>query len=567
MNILDTNIIITGDLDTEESSVEVLDGDIQTDVIYPYTDSLVINLMSVVIASNSNISMGIIDWSYLLSKPNPDPYYTHVHDDIYYLKSELDTNFLVTVDNTSAVINQTVSGQQALTCNFVQRTTATASNYSPTETSSPILYEHLNYGTPSAPFVVNDFLHVKSCYGYVGPIYADVIERYLSGREIWTNRGFNQKITLSIPSTFASAGYQLIVLAVENYPIIVKTSGTTVPTNHIWNYGGWTNNVVVRPKDGIVNIICMGTYWITDMSANYYRNSLGYITGGLSNVISCIDTTTTSGNALGTSFLRITGRSYGVGVSRKTYGYIIYGLDLSTEEASNTTELLDFTTGSTVFAQGTTYSSILSSAISSTTYGFIGGGQVSGGTTANIVFIPNDGISFFYQNKGTLVTARAGHTSVYGTQYGFFLGGVDDGNYATEYIDVTTTTGNATSTNIAFGHSVGAGVSGLQFGVSGPTYGFFAGGVDGGANLSNTIYRLSVDTTAVTISSTGTLTAARAYLTGISGPVYGYFCGGVDLDSIAYNIVDYIDMTVASSNAIDKGDLSIATYTAAGVYQ
>ena len=76
--------------------------------------------------------------------------------------------------------------------------------------------------------------------------------------------------------------------------------------------------------------------------------------------------------------------------------------------------------------------------------------------------------------------------------------------------------------------------------------------------------KVYIDTTLTTGNATdrGDLTVGRGYLAGTSGIKYGFFGGGYPGP---VNTIDYIDMTLISGNATDRGDLTLSRGLLAGV--
>ena len=92
-------------------------------------------------------------------------------------------------------------------------------------------------------------------------------------------------------------------------------------------------------------------------------------------------------------------------------------------------------------------------------------------------------------------------------------------------------------------------------------YGFFGGG--NAANVFNVIDYIDLTLTTGNAIDRGDLTVARTVAAGVSGSIYGFFGGGYT--GSAYCGINYIDLTLLTGNAIDRGDLTVARAGAAGV--
>ena len=90
-------------------------------------------------------------------------------------------------------------------------------------------------------------------------------------------------------------------------------------------------------------------------------------------------------------------------------------------------------------------------------------------------------------------------------------------------------------------------------------YGFFGGGTTGSA--SNIVDYIDATTTSGNALDKGDLTVARITLAGCAGVTYGFFAGGYPGDE---NVIDYINVTTTSGNASDKGNLTATNYSLAG---
>jgi hypothetical protein len=197
-----------------------------------------------------------------------------------------------------------------------------------------------------------------------------------------------------------------------------------------------------------------------------------------------------------------------------------------------------------------------------TTYGFIGGGTT--GTYSNVIdYIILAVTTQNATDTGDLTQVRYGIAGVSGSTYGFFGGGIYFSGsiiYSNiiDYIAIGTTTQNATDTgDLTISRYFAAGVSG-------PTYGFFGGGTNATAPVwKNTIDYITLATTTQNATDTGDLTVSRGLLASVSGSTYGFFGGG--MDGAVKNTIDYITLATTTQNATDTGDLSIGRQLLAGV--
>ncbi len=94
----------------------------------------------------------------------------------------------------------------------------------------------------------------------------------------------------------------------------------------------------------------------------------------------------------------------------------------------------------------------------------------------------------------------------------------------------------------------------------------------GGLQFADTVTALDtieyIDTTTTTGNAiaSGTLTVARDRMGEVYGSKYGFFAGGYVIGSYQkLSVIDYIDITITSMNAMNRGDLTIARYNIVGV--
>jgi hypothetical protein len=126
-----------------------------------------------------------------------------------------------------------------------------------------------------------------------------------------------------------------------------------------------------------------------------------------------------------------------------------------------------------------------------------------------------------------------------------------------DFINATTTSGNATD--------VGNLVSTSQYlaGSQGETKGWFIGGYNnGGANIDVICY-IDLETQIQNATDRGNLSRSIRQLSASEGATYTYVFGGYD--SAQRDYIDYFDHSLATGNAADKGDLTVARSNTGGV--
>tara|TARA_R100001594_G_scaffold31466_1_gene58690 strand:+ start:15169 stop:16170 length:1002 start_codon:yes stop_codon:yes gene_type:complete len=166
-------------------------------------------------------------------------------------------------------------------------------------------------------------------------------------------------------------------------------------------------------------------------------------------------------------------------------------------------------------------------------------------------------------DSGDLTVARAAACGVHDSTNGFFLGAAhSNATTATtiDYIDITTTSGNATDVGDCVQQA------GTGAGVQGSTYGYKCGGAQSSLKSEkNVIEYITLATTSQSGTDRGDLSQAIAGCGGVSGSTYGFIMGGSidqpdgkDDDYVSKNFIDYIDVSLTTGNASDKGDLTVA---------
>jgi len=198
---------------------------------------------------------------------------------------------------------------------------------------------------------------------------------------------------------------------------------------------------------------------------------------------------------------------------------------------------------------------VLSSLSYDLDYGFYGGGYT--GSSSNVIdYIDITTTTGNATDRGDLTVARRELTGVSGSTYGFYGGGYTSSySNVIDYIDITITTGNAFDKGDLTVARRSPG------GVSGSTYGFYGGGYTG--SNSNVIDYIDITITTGNATDRGDLTVARQQLAGVSGSTYGFYGGGYSGSNS--NVIDYIDITITTGNATDRGDLTVARRGPSGI--
>tara|TARA_Y100000593_G_scaffold94310_1_gene192819 strand:+ start:1888 stop:2880 length:993 start_codon:yes stop_codon:yes gene_type:complete len=152
-------------------------------------------------------------------------------------------------------------------------------------------------------------------------------------------------------------------------------------------------------------------------------------------------------------------------------------------------------------------------------------------------------------------------SGITGDSYGFMMN--RGATNSIDYIDLSTTSGDASDR--------GDSTVNLRkpFGVQGDTYGFSGGGFTTGASGKDTLYLSNnmieyIDHSLTTgnASDRGDLNVARRGHCATSGSTYGYFLWGRSADSTSeaggsvQNSIEYIDQTTTTGNGTDRGDMT-----------
>jgi len=189
---------------------------------------------------------------------------------------------------------------------------------------------------------------------------------------------------------------------------------------------------------------------------------------------------------------------------------------------------------------------------SSTAYGFLAGIFLYVLETS--LTIGND------DNIGSMSVVRTNMAGITGTTYGFFAGGTGPSNVI-DYVTRASISQDATDSGDLTVARYGAA------GVSGATYGFTCDGIiTGGVTNSNVIDYITLANATGNATDTGDLAAARGACGGLSGSTYGFICGGATIASGHVSTIEYITLASTSQNASNTGALTIARSYSAGVY-
>ena len=307
------------------------------------------------------------------------------------------------------------------------------------------------------------------------------------------------------------------------------------------NYGAWSFSTVSNHENWIQhfdNTLTSGNATdIGDMvsatagNAGVRGPNYGYSGGGArasnyhSNNVEYIDLASTSQNGTDKGDLNVS-KSQSGGLSGPNYGYFCGGRTGTLTE----TNAIEYMDNDATSGNGTDKGDMQAArgcvGVSGATYGFMGmqvAWRYDGGTKSNVVDYYN----------------------------------------TIDYMDIDTTTGNSSDKgdlNV---------IRGLGAGVYGSTYGYFCGGSDyqfGTSQPDNEIQYIDITTTSGNASDKGDLTVAKMDMVGSSGATYGFVCGGGKTGSSnAINEIDYFDVSTTLGNASDRGDLAAIVSTMAGV--
>lgn len=205
---------------------------------------------------------------------------------------------------------------------------------------------------------------------------------------------------------------------------------------------------------------------------------------------------------------------------------------------------------------------------------FFGGGQASaaepaGSGASNVIdYFDRTSTSGNATDRGDMAVAKTASCGVHNATNGFYLGATSTSSStrnSIDYIDITTTSGNASDVGDLTTNG------GLAAGVQGSTYGYRCGNRDGRTE-SNVIDYITLSSTSQSATDRGDLSSARGDAAGVSGSTYGFvggaaLCGpsGKDDAYTSFNWIDYLDTSLTTGNAADKGDLTVARRKPGGV--
>ena len=287
----------------------------------------------------------------------------------------------------------------------------------------------------------------------------------------------------------------------------------------------------------------------------WYGFSAGGVDGGSNNTIEYIDTTVIACN--GTDRGNTSDSANAVGAGAVTGP--VYGIIAALGGSYNGIDYFGIATLSgNSSAMGTlSVARYLAAGVGGDTYGFFGGG-------ANLQdVIDYVAMSTLVQNatdSGDLTVARHALGGIAGSTYGFFLGGNSEAAVTTntiDYITLSSATGNAIDKgDLTVARGAGACCSG-------PLYGFYCGGdTVGDGTDTNVIDYIDITTTSGNAADKGDTVAADWGHAGLASQVYGFITGGES----SGDLIQYIDITTTSGNAADTtGNLTGNRYSAGGI--
>ena len=239
-------------------------------------------------------------------------------------------------------------------------------------------------------------------------------------------------------------------------------------------------------------------------------------------------------------------------VSTSSYGYFCGGHSApQSPDALNTVDRIDFS-NETTSAPGNnlTQASFGLAAVSSSSYGYFGGGDSGNTTELNMI---NKVGRLDFSNETTsapgndLFQARRNLAATESSSYGYFGGGralaVSPPYVATiDRIDFSNETASAPGNNLPSGRSKFAAVSSSS-------YGYFGGGFDGSSEI-DTINRLDFSNETFSAPNNN-LSLARIDMATASNNSYGYLIGGYTNPSEVYDYdrverVDFSNETISA---------------------
>ena len=269
-------------------------------------------------------------------------------------------------------------------------------------------------------------------------------------------------------------------------------------------------------------------------------NSYGYFASGfVSDRVCTIDRLDFSNETISTPFGAYNGlpqkRNSLAAISSSSHGYFVGG-NAGTSPRVCTIERLDFSseTFSEPFGAGNGLSQAryLLAAVSTSSYGYFGGGEQPGSnpkkSTVDRIDFSNETVSTPFGAGNGLPQARDRLTAVSSSSYGYFAGGVAPPAVCTiDRLDFSSETFSVPGNHLTQARYSSVGFSGgASYRISGSrNYGYFGGGFSTPPSIyHSTVDRL--DFSNETASDIGDLPQARAALAAVSSSFYGYFGGG-----------------------------------------
>ena len=194
-----------------------------------------------------------------------------------------------------------------------------------------------------------------------------------------------------------------------------------------------------------------------------------------------------------------------------------------------------------------------------TTYGWIGGGVISGGSTSAVNKLTYATDTATPTSKGPLSASRYNLSATGTTSYGWFVAGFNPS--ASSTID-RITYANDTATASLRGPLVTALAMAAGAVTDGTTYGWIAGGLP----AISSVQRITYATDTATASLRGPLGIVRYLASGTSDTIYGWFGGGyTPSESSSVTRITYATDTATS---VDRGPFPTtrsATGAASGI--
>jgi len=268
-------------------------------------------------------------------------------------------------------------------------------------------------------------------------------------------------------------------------------------------------------------------------------NSYGYFASGfVSDRVCTIDRLDFSNETISTPFGAYNGlpqkRNSLAAISSSSHGYFVGG-NAGTSPRVCTIERLDFSseTFSEPFGAGNGLSQAryLLAAVSTSSYGYFGGGEQPGSnpkkSTVDRIDFSNETVSTPFGAGNGLPQARDQLTATSSSSHGYFAGGIAPPAVCTiDRLDFSSETFSVPGNHLTQARYSSVGFSGgASYRIKGSrTYGYFGGGFGPGPFVC-TIDRLDFSNETTSAPGNG-LPQARRYLAATSSNFYGYFAGG-----------------------------------------